>query len=178
MPKQKTHKGTKKRFRLSAKGKAKHRSAGTSHLAGRIEHKRNRKLRGTSPLADAPDLANVSRRFKPEYTRRWIAKPDWIQPYTPMPENIPYQPNTGFVRIEIDAEGNSTTLQIYHGDSTAQLDALVDLLINFDRYTSGQTQIAPLVEQANPTPPAGEAAALSPPAGEAAALTPQDRSDR
>ena len=47
MPKQKTHKGTKKRFRLSAKGKAKHRSAGTSHLAARMEHKRKRNLRGT-----------------------------------------------------------------------------------------------------------------------------------
>ena len=33
MPKQKTHKGTKKRFRLSAEGKVKHRQAGTSHLA-------------------------------------------------------------------------------------------------------------------------------------------------
>ena len=33
MPKQKTHKGTKKRFRVSANGKIKHRSAGTSHLA-------------------------------------------------------------------------------------------------------------------------------------------------
>ncbi|MEM8865189.1 MAG: 50S ribosomal protein L35, partial [Planctomycetota bacterium] len=30
MPKQKTHKGTKKRFRLSAKGKAMHRQSGTS----------------------------------------------------------------------------------------------------------------------------------------------------
>ena len=28
MPKQKTHKGTKKRFRLTATGKVKHRSAG------------------------------------------------------------------------------------------------------------------------------------------------------
>ena len=36
MPKQKTHKGTKKRFRLSATGKAMHRSAGTSHLAARM----------------------------------------------------------------------------------------------------------------------------------------------
>ena len=35
MPKQKTHKGTKKRFRLTASGKAKHRQAGTSHLASR-----------------------------------------------------------------------------------------------------------------------------------------------
>ncbi|MBX3426241.1 MAG: 50S ribosomal protein L35 [Pirellulales bacterium] len=48
MPKQKTHKGTKKRFRLSATGKAMHRSAGTSHLAARMSQKRKRQLRGTS----------------------------------------------------------------------------------------------------------------------------------
>ena len=50
MPKQKTHKGTKKRFRLSAKGKVKHRPAGTSHLATRKNQKRIRKLRGTETL--------------------------------------------------------------------------------------------------------------------------------
>lgn len=48
MPKQKTHKGTKKRFRLTATGKAKHRSAGTSHLASRMSQKRKRQLRGTT----------------------------------------------------------------------------------------------------------------------------------
>ena len=37
MPKQKTHKGTKKRFRLTASGKVKHRQAGTSHRAGADE---------------------------------------------------------------------------------------------------------------------------------------------
>src|SRR5438876_163183 len=42
MPKQKTHKGTKKRFRLTANGKVKHRSAGTSHLASRKSKKRRR----------------------------------------------------------------------------------------------------------------------------------------
>ncbi len=52
MPKQKTHKGTKKRFRLTAKGKAKHRSAGTSHLAGRMSQKRKRQLRGTTTTND------------------------------------------------------------------------------------------------------------------------------
>jgi large subunit ribosomal protein L35 len=52
MPKQKTHKGTKKRFRLSANGKAKHRSAGTSHLASRMSQKRKRKLRGTTVTTD------------------------------------------------------------------------------------------------------------------------------
>jgi large subunit ribosomal protein L35 len=50
MPKQKTHKGTKKRFRLSAKGKAKHRQAGTSHLAARMSQKRKRNLRGTTTV--------------------------------------------------------------------------------------------------------------------------------
>ena len=53
MPKQKTHKGTKKRFRVSANGKIKHRSAGTSHLAARKNQKRIRKLRGTETLGSA-----------------------------------------------------------------------------------------------------------------------------
>src|SRR5688500_10487707 len=51
MPKQKTHKGTKKRFRLTASGKAKHRSAGTSHLASRKSKKRRRNLRGTKVVS-------------------------------------------------------------------------------------------------------------------------------
>jgi len=50
MPKQKTHKGTKKRFRLTAKGKAKHRSSGTSHLQSRMSNKRKRNLRGTATV--------------------------------------------------------------------------------------------------------------------------------
>jgi len=51
MPKQKTHKGVKKRFRVTANGKVKHRQAGTSHLAARKTHKRKRMLRGTTTLA-------------------------------------------------------------------------------------------------------------------------------
>lgn len=50
MPKQKTHKGTKKRFRLTASGKAKHRQSGTSHLAARMSQKRKRNLRGTDTV--------------------------------------------------------------------------------------------------------------------------------
>ena len=44
--KMKTHKGVKKRFRLSAKGKPIHRSAGTSHRNVRVSAKRKRNLRG------------------------------------------------------------------------------------------------------------------------------------
>ena len=52
MPKMKTHKGTKKRFRLTAKGHAKHRQAGTSHLATRgMTPKRKRNLRGTTTVS-------------------------------------------------------------------------------------------------------------------------------
>ena len=51
MPKQKTHKGTKKRFRLTAKGHAKHRQAGTSHLQTRVSQKRKRNLRGTTTVS-------------------------------------------------------------------------------------------------------------------------------
>lgn len=47
----KTHKGTKKRFRLTATGKAMHRFSGTSHLASRMSKKRRRNLRGTGAVA-------------------------------------------------------------------------------------------------------------------------------
>ena len=60
MPKQKTHKGTKKRFRLTASGKAKHRSAGTSHLAARMTAKRRRQLRGTV-VGDGTDLKMITK---------------------------------------------------------------------------------------------------------------------
>ena len=59
MPKQKTHKGTKKRFRLTAKGKVKHRRSGTSHLQVRVSSKRKRNLRGTGVLAKS-DTATIA----------------------------------------------------------------------------------------------------------------------
>ena len=46
----KTHKGTKKRFRLTATGKVKHRPSGTSHRNVRVSQKRKRRLRGTTVL--------------------------------------------------------------------------------------------------------------------------------
>jgi large subunit ribosomal protein L35 len=58
MPKQKTHKGSKKRFRLTARGKLKHRQAGTSHLQSRMTKKRKRNLRGTRVL-DVQDAKRV-----------------------------------------------------------------------------------------------------------------------
>ena len=59
MPKQKTHKGTKKRFRVTASGKVKHCRSGTSHLQVRVSAKRKRNLRGTGVLAKS-DTANIT----------------------------------------------------------------------------------------------------------------------
>ena len=61
MPKQKTHKGVKKRFRMTARGKVKHRRAGTSHLQVRLTSKRRRALRGTGVLAkvDTPKIVEA-----------------------------------------------------------------------------------------------------------------------
>lgn len=50
--KMKTHKGTKKRFRVSANGKVKHRAAGKSHRNVRMSSKRTRDLRGVSVADD------------------------------------------------------------------------------------------------------------------------------
>ena len=46
MPKQKTHKASKKRFRVTATGKLKRRQAGKKHLLSHKTGKRKRQLRG------------------------------------------------------------------------------------------------------------------------------------
>ncbi len=65
MPKQKTHTGVKKRFRITANGKVKHRRAGTSHLQVRLTSKRKRDLRGTGVLAevDTPKIHEALGRY-------------------------------------------------------------------------------------------------------------------
>ena len=54
----KTHKATKKRFRITGNGKVKHRQAGTSHLASHKTQKNKRHLRGTRVL-DKVDNAMI-----------------------------------------------------------------------------------------------------------------------
>lgn len=50
MPRQKTHKGMSKRFRVTAKGKAKHRKANRGHILGKKSAKRKRHLRADGVL--------------------------------------------------------------------------------------------------------------------------------
>ena len=54
MPKMKTHSGAKKRFKLTAKGKVKARHAMRSHILGKKNSKRRRRLDAGMTL-EAPD---------------------------------------------------------------------------------------------------------------------------
>lgn len=98
-------------------------------------------------LGSAPDLASVHQRLRSDYLRRWIAKPDFSLPYTPMPPIIPFSHDLetdGFYRTLTDG----SKVRVYHGHSEEQLDAVVDLLMNFDRYNQSRSLVTPLVEEA------------------------------
>jgi hypothetical protein len=101
---------------------------------------------GGSARAKAPNLADVHRRMRPEYLRQWIGNPKMILPYTAMPVNIPYEPA---------APQGKAPPELFVGNSEQQVQALVDLLMNFDQYAKGKNQIAPLVPPGPATPPEG-----------------------
>jgi large subunit ribosomal protein L35 len=60
MPKLKTHKGMKKRFKVSANGKVQHKRCGSSHLMSHKSGKRVRRLRKQTTL----NVAAESRRVR------------------------------------------------------------------------------------------------------------------
>ena len=97
------------------------------HIVGSFEPQ-------TSERAKAPNLALIEKRLRPEYLRRWIANPKQVLPYTPMPVNIKYP--------------DGVSQKLYHGTSVEQLDSLVDLLMNYSRYTETKANVADLVKPA------------------------------
>ena len=61
MPKLKTHKGIKKRFKVSATGKVSHKRCGSSHLNSHKSGKRVRRLRKKSVLKIAAEAYRLRR---------------------------------------------------------------------------------------------------------------------
>jgi cbb3-type cytochrome oxidase cytochrome c subunit len=114
--------------------------------------------------AMAPNLERIHKRLRPDYLRQWLAKPTSILPYTNMPAN--------FERYELNNQG------LYHGTSQEQLDAVVDLLLNYDQVMKERTTVNKLVEEWAPpaaaTDPAvtNPAAATNPATGAAQPATP------
>ncbi len=59
MPKMKTHKGMKKRFKVSANGKVSHKRCGSSHLMSHKNGKQVRRLRKKSTLSVAAEAKRI-----------------------------------------------------------------------------------------------------------------------
>lgn len=64
MPKQKTHKGMMKRFKVTAKGKVKHRKAFRGHILGKKSGSRKRHLRQDGVIVDA-EAKNIIDAMRP-----------------------------------------------------------------------------------------------------------------
>jgi len=90
-----------------------------------------------SQTAKAPQLSQVYRRIRPEYALDWIANPKRILPYTGMPVNIP--------------PDKPVDQKLFKGDSDQQLNAVVDLLLNFDRFAESKTDFKQYIKPAAPT---------------------------
>ena len=93
-----------------------------------------------SLAAQAPNLAVVNTRLRPEYLRDWIANPARILPYTGMPVNFPYA-------------GPPAPQHLYKGSSEEQLNAVVDVLVNYDNVMKQKISVSQIVK-ANAPPPA------------------------
>ena len=64
MPKLKTHKGMKKRFKVSATGKVSHKRCGSSHLNSHKSGKKIRRLRKKSFLSVSAEAHRVRKALK------------------------------------------------------------------------------------------------------------------
>jgi cbb3-type cytochrome oxidase cytochrome c subunit len=89
----------------------------------------------------APNLAEVGRRIRPEYLRRWLADPKSVLPYTGMPVNFP-------------PEGPPMGQDLLPGSSREQLDAVHDLLLHYDAYLQRRTSIRAMIDGAGSDPDA------------------------
>jgi cbb3-type cytochrome oxidase cytochrome c subunit len=81
----------------------------------------------------APALDQVGRRIRPDYLRRWLANPKTALPYTAMPVNFP-------------PAGEPLGQDLYRGGSLEQLEAVVELLINYDWYWSRRHSIKQMAQ--------------------------------
>ena len=75
MPKLKTHKGIKKRFKVSATGKVSHKRCGSSHLMSHKNGKQVRRLRKKSTLTISAEAHRLRRALRENVSRQ----PDAIE---------------------------------------------------------------------------------------------------
>ena len=92
-----------------------------------------------------PQLDRVNERLRADYVHRWVGDPKRILPFTGMPVNIPFD--------------KPVKQALFPGTSAQQLNGVVDLLMNWDRFTKERFTIKALIKPAAPaaTPPAAGA---------------------
>ncbi len=90
-----------------------------------------------SERAKGPRLDIAYRRMRPDFLHAWIGNPKRILPYTGMPVNVPFD--------------KPVSQSLYKGTSEEQLNAVVDLLLNYDRFMESKTSIKSSIK---PPPPA------------------------
>lgn len=100
MPKLKTHKGTKKRFKVSATGKVSHKRCGSSHLMSHKSGKQVRKLRRRSILKISAEAHRL---------RRALQTREGSQPETIAAEKL----------AALAAEGEASATETGNGSATA-----------------------------------------------------------
>lgn len=93
----------------------------------------------------APNLDQVHNRLRPDYLHKWIANPKHILPYTAMFAVI--KPNEP---IRPDKFQGEVGKLIQEGTSMEQVDAVVDLLLNYDQYMMRQVPIKPMIQGSPP----------------------------
>jgi cytochrome c551/c552 len=101
-----------------------------------------RQYQAVDPKSDirGPNLESVPDRLRPDWTLLWLSKPQWITPYTSMPQPI--------------ARNGSPVPEFFHGDSLKQTTALRDALMNYHRLMEQQGKYIP-PEPAKEKPAAG-----------------------
>ena len=79
-----------------------------------------RRTPGDAKTAFGPNLANVSDRLRPDWTQVWLYNPQWVLPYTAMPQNF-------------TANGKSLFGDLLQGSNAAQVIAVRDALFNYHK---------------------------------------------
>ncbi len=74
----------------------------------------------------APDLERVAGRLRAEYLRRWLAHPNAVLPYTPMPVNFA-------------PDNRPLDPALCPGESLEHLEAVSDLLLDYNGYLRRRT---------------------------------------
>jgi len=103
-----------------------------------------------NPKALAPQLERVHERLRPDYVHNWIANPKRFLPYTGMPVNIPFD--------------KPVSQDLYAGTSEEQVDALTDLLMQYDTFAKRNLSLDAYLRQQPPQqPPAAQNPPPTPP---------------